>query len=110
MSSRNNLKNRIGGIYEGLNVQTLFSKTRKTEKRPKAIKPIELDQKNPVEDSDLDKISMFSKKSYVQKKIQEFLNTMYSKELNSKDGLQHVLTQVLNLERKIGKELPPGKQ
>lgn len=35
---------------------------------------------------------------------------MYSKELNSKDGLQEVLNQVLTLERKLGKDLSSGKK
>lgn len=68
-----------------------------------------MDQKNPVEESDGDKMSHFSKKSVIQRKVQEFLNCMYSKELNSKDGLQSVLTQVVGLERKIGREVTRGR-
>lgn len=87
----------------------MFSKNRRVEKKPAVIKLQGLDQKAPVDDSDLDKVSLFSRKSFVQRKIQDFLNTLYRQELNSKDGLQGVLTQVINIERKLGKNLPPGK-
>jgi len=47
----------------------MFNKNRKIEKKANAIKLVDFDQKNQHEDSDADKISLFSKKSFIQRKI-----------------------------------------
>lgn len=110
-NQRLNLKDRIGKGYEGLMIQTIFAKKRKKHKKESFIHPVKVESNKPPskkygnEDSENDKMSVFSRKSIIEKHIEEFLNNMYLKELNSKNGLHDVLKEVENLDINLGNQL-----
>jgi hypothetical protein len=91
-------------------VVTKFRDKLRGKKKKKAlIKPINMDSEvldtDKNEDSECDKRSVFSRKSFIEKVIDKFIHGMYKKELNSRHGLENVLQQVQKLEIQTGTSL-----